>query len=177
MRLAGFLIICSSLLPATTLEKLSVDDMILKSTEIVCGKVTATTSVMRGTAVYTKYRVQVTDTLKGDKRAGNEMDVFVPGGKFGSTVQQLPGSPKLGEGQDYMLFLWTSRSGLTQVIGLSQGLFVVKRNPKGEPVLTRNASDATMLDSSGQVVEDTPVSLRLREMVDRIHRSLAGASK
>jgi len=176
MRFAGILVIAGlSALPAATLQKLSLDDMIQKSTRIVRGKVTGSTTVMRGPVIYTEYRVQPADSYKGGSSA--EIHVFVAGGKYGSVTQTFSGSPRLREGQEYVLFLWTSRSGLTQVIGLSQGLFTMTKDPLGEPVLTRNAASETMLDSSGKVVEDTPVSVRLGEMVDRIHRTLAGVSR
>ena len=63
---------------------------------------------------------------------------------------------------------------VTQVIGLSQGLFTMMKGPKGELLLVRSASGETMVDSAGKVVEETPVSMRMREMVDRIQRRLAG---
>ncbi len=50
-------------------------------------------------------------------------------------------------GQDYVFFLWTSKSGLTQVIGLSQGLFNVTTNAQGQVTVSRGAPSTTMLDS------------------------------
>ena len=49
----------------------------------------------------------------------------MPGGVVNGIRQSVTGAPELKPGQEYVLFLWTSRSGLTQVIGLSQGLFKV----------------------------------------------------
>jgi len=172
MRIGILIILGMGGLGATTLQQLSLDQMIQESTAIISGKVMGSTAVMRGAMVFTKYRVRVTDQWKGN--AGPEMEVFVPGGKIGSMTQTYPGSPRLGEGQDYVLFLWTSRTGLTQVIGLSQGLFTMLRDPKGELLLVRSAGGETMVDSSGKVVEETPVSMRMREMVDHIQRRLAG---
>jgi hypothetical protein len=177
MRLLGLLLtIGSGLGSAATLDKLGLEEMIQKSTEIVCGKVVASSAVKRGLVVYTQYRLRVTDRWKGN--AASEIDVHVPGGKHGSQRQLFSGSPTLDEGKEYVMFLWTSRAGLTQVIGLSQGLFDVKRDPKGEPVLTRySSSENSIPDSSGRVVEEPPVSMRLGDMVDRIHRTLTGASR
>ncbi len=172
MRIGILVILGLGGLGATTLQQLTLDQMISESTAIVSGKVMGSTSVMRGSMVFTKYHVRVTDQWKGN--TGSETDVFVPGGKVGAVTQTFPGSPKLGEGKDYVLFLWTSRTGLTQVIGLSQGLFTMMKDPKGEFLLVRSASGETMVDSSGKVVEETPVSMRMREMVDRIQRRLAG---
>jgi hypothetical protein len=172
MRFLGILILATSL-SAATLERLSLDDMIRQSTGIVSGKITGASTVVRGSVIYTRYTVQIGERWKGSTSRG--IEVFVPGGRHGAVQQTFSGSPTLVEGKEYMLFLWAGRSGITQVIGLSQGLFDLKRDPSGEPYVTRGASaDGTMVDASGRTVEDTPVSLRLREMVDRIHRTLAG---
>lgn len=176
MRILGILVSTGlGLLQAATLEKLSFEDMIQKSTEIVCAKVVGTSSIQRGPMVYTRYRVSVSDSYKGT--TVKELDVHVPGGQYGSMRQTFSGTPNLEEGGEYVLFLWTGRSGLTQVIGLSQGLFTMKRDSKGEATMMRNASSEMMVDPSGKLVEDTPVSMRLRDMVDRIHRSLTGGNQ
>lgn len=174
MRFLGLMTVLVGLLPAATLEKLSMDDMIQKSTEIVSARVMGVSSLMRGPVVYTRYRISVTEQWKG--AAAKELDVHVPGGRHGLMLQTFSGSPALNAGEEYVLFLWTGRSGLTQVIGLSQGLFSVKRDGRGEITLARQASGEPMVDASGRLVEDTPVSMRLREVVDRIHRTLAGGS-
>ena len=54
----------------------------------------------------------------------------------------MAGAPTLAAGQDYVLFLWTSKSGLTQVIGLSQGLFNVITNSQGQSIVSRGAATA-----------------------------------
>lgn len=161
---------------AATLEKLSEEDLIRKSTEIVEGRVISTGALQRGPVVYTTYRIQVKETLKG--AAAGTVDVAVMGGRFGNVVQNFSGSPVLTEGQEYLLFLWTSRSGLTQVIGLSQGLFQMKQSTGGEPMIYRAASTETMLDGEGKPVVDTPVTMRYRDMVTRIRTTLeAGARR
>ena len=174
MRSLGILVASFGLVNGATLEKLSLDEMIQNSTEIVQAKVTARSGVMRGPLVYTRYRVSVSDVYKGN--VSNQMDVHVPGGTYGSVTQTFSGTPTMGEGDEYVLFLWTSRSGLTTVICLSQGLFSVRKDSKGEAMLMRQASTEAMVDPSGKLVEDTPVSLRLRDVVDRIRRSLTGGN-
>lgn len=175
MRLLVLWIVGTALLSAATLEQLSLDTIIQKSTGIVDGTVTDVSTELRGPVVYTRYRIRVSERYKG--AAGAHMDVFVPGGRYGTLTQTFPGSPVLAKGQEYLLFLWAGKSGMSQVIGLSQGLFDIKREISGEVMVVRQAAEATVLDSSGKLVEDTPVSLRLREMVDRIQRTLAGGSQ
>ncbi len=88
----------------------------------------------------------------------------------------VSGSPTLAAGQDYFLFLWTSRSGLTQVIGLSQGLFQVNSNSSGQLIVSRSGSSERMLNSSGQAMSDSDIQMTLAQMANRIQSVLAGAA-
>src|SRR5215471_4425768 len=111
-------------LHGSTLQQLSLDDMIRKSTLIVRGKVQQQTrAAFHGSLIWTHYQVQVTETYKGTP--ASQLDIVIPGGVSNDIQQTYSGVPSLLSGQDYVMFLWTSKSGLTQVIGLSQGLFAV----------------------------------------------------
>jgi len=84
----------------------------------------------------------------------------------------VAGAPSLNVGQEYVIFLWTSRSGLTQVIGLSQGLLSVKQTESGDAVLIRPAASDLMLDKNGHVVSDNTLMMQLSELRARIQRVL-----
>src|ERR1700691_3382492 len=129
---------CVAPLPGATLLQLSLDDLIQKSTAIVQGTVQPTQAAFRGAMIYTHYRVQVTKTYKGSPVAS--MDLAVPGGALNGIQQAVAGAPALTPGQDYFLFLWTSKTGLTQVIGLSQGVFNVTKNSSGQWMVSRGAT-------------------------------------
>src|SRR5271166_6609582 len=109
--IAGFL----APLGATTLQKLSMDDMIQKSTLIVRAKVVSSRSAFLGRDILTYYQLQV---LEGWKSAVTQTEVAIPGGAVGGLRQMAAGSPTLKIGDEYVIFLWTSRTGLTQIIGL-----------------------------------------------------------
>jgi len=148
--------------------------MIRKSTVIVRGEIQPTYSAMRGSVIYTHYRVQVAEVLKGS--AANQVDIAVPGGTSNGRTQTFAGIPTLLSGQDYVLFLWTSKSGLTQVIGLSQGLFAVTPNSSGQPMVQRAAATARMLNSFGQMVSDSDIQMLLSDLRRRIQSALLGGS-
>lgn len=147
---------------ATTLEQLSMGSMIQQSTSIVRVRVTGSSTARHGSDIYTYYRLDVLETLKAGSQATS--DVAVPGGTLNGVRQTVAGAPKLAGGQEYVLFLWTSRTGLTQVIGLTQGVFAVGKNTGGEPTLMRAAATETMLNAGGQPVKDQPVSLSLEAL-------------
>jgi hypothetical protein len=153
---------------ATTLQRLTVDDMIQQSTAIVRVTITGSYTTQRGLDIYTNYQFQVTETLKGSA----PQQVAVPGGTFKGLAQLAAGSPLLSKGQDYVIFSWTGKSGMTQVIGLSQGLFTVMQNDANETVLVRGPVDSLMLDRAGRVVSDSGITLKLSDLRSQIKKAV-----
>ncbi len=147
-----------------TLEKLTTDDLVQKSTDIVRAKVISASTSYRGTAgrggmIYTHYTLQIVERWKG--LDGVRMDLAVPGGTVGNIRQTFPGAPTLEPSIEYVFFLWTSRTGLTQIMGLSQGLLTEKVDASGATILYRNASAEPMVDSAGTPVTDSGFRLPL----------------
>ena len=159
---------------ATTLQKLSMDDMIRQSTGIVRAKVTGSRSAFRGPDIYTYYDLQIVESLKSS--GVQTLEIAVPGGVDRGLRQTVAGAPQLTPGAEYVMFLWTSRSGLTQMIGLSQGLFLALQNAAGQVVLVRPAITDLILDKAGRVVSDSGVTIGLTDLKTRIHQ-LLGAGK
>src|SRR5580698_3869336 len=175
MRTLSFMLASLAMLPsagATTLLQLSMNDMIQQSTSIVRAKVTASNGAFRGRDIYTYYQLQILETVKSGA-AQPALQVAVPGGVAAGVRQPVAGAPTLTVGGEYILFLWTSRSGLTQVIGLSQGLFSVIPSTApsatpGDSTVVRPAATATMLDANGNVASDQTVKLMWSELRTRI---------
>jgi len=153
-------------LPATTLQLLSVDSMIAKSSAIVRGRPTPLASFQRGGMIYTTYRVDVSATLKGGAVA--TLQVAVPGGDYRGAHQAVAGSPGLTAGAEYVMFVWTAPSGTNYIIGLSQGLFEVHTNASGAVVLTRGPASAKVIDAAGSGVNDGGVTLLLTDLQAKI---------
>jgi hypothetical protein len=155
----------------TTLQKLSLDDMILKSTAIVHCTVQPAYTALRGSVIYTHYTIKASEVWKG--QVFGPLDLAVPGGMANGVRETYAGAPGLAAGSDYVLFLWTSKSGLTQVIGLSQGLFNVSTNSAGVATVSRSASTEFMLDGSGQPVRDSDFEMPLDQLRSRVQSALA----
>lgn len=174
-RLAGIgigLLLLTMQAPATTLERLSLEEMASKSHIIVRATVAGQAATQRGSLVYTVYSLKVSERLKGD--AVNPLQVSVPGGTIGRTRQTFAGTPTLKTGAEYVVFVWKGQSGILHIIGLSQGLFDLKLNQAGEVVLTRGPVEAQMVDKSGREVRSAQVSLTL-DGLRRLIRSTEGA--
>jgi len=159
-----------------TLEKLTLDEMIRKSTEIVRGRVISTSPDRRGAILYTKARVQVYERMKG--APSQTVDVMVPGGVMNGMRQSIAGAPELSSGAEYVFFLWTGRNGITQIIGLSQGLLEVKVTVSGEATVNREPIGETLLDAkTHRPVADEPIQTTVARLRNRIRSILVAAKE
>ena len=172
--LALVLTVCMSPLQSATLERLSLDDMIAKSTAIVRGRVGNATAVAAGPVIFTQYTIQVSERFKG--QTGASVEVSVPGGTLNGLRQSFSGAPTLNPGDEFVFFLYTGRDGRTTIVGLTQGLFSLDAST--DPVSTRAASHELMLDGqTGRPVKDQTVVMRLSELRGKIAARVAGAAK
>jgi len=170
-RIALILTACMVPLQCATLERLTLEDMIAKSSMIVRGKVAGSWGAFSGSVIYTHYTIQVSERLKG--AGGSSVEIVVPGGTANNFRQSFSGAPTLASGSEYVFFLWTSRAGLTQVIGLTQGLFEVASDGTGDPTATRTASHELMLDPrTGRPVKDQTLVMHLSELRTEVASAL-----
>jgi hypothetical protein len=161
--------------PGSTLQRLSLTDMIQKSTTVVRGTIQpGTSAAFRGSIIYTHYQLSVTTAFKG--APGPLIDLAIPGGTLNGIQQPAAGAPTLTPGQDYVFFLWAGKSGMTQVIGLSQGLFTITTNAAGQVIVWRGAASSPMLNFSGQPVTDSNFEMPLAQLISKIQAVLAGGS-
>ncbi len=169
-RFLALLAMATLALPAT-LERLTLEEMIANSTAIVRGRVISSWTASRGPVIYTHYRVQVSERWKGSP--SEQIEIVVPGGVFAGLRQSFSGTPRLASSAEYVLFLWTGPSGLTHIIGLTQGLFDVKRDSSGALIATRAATSEILLDpASGRPLRDEPLRLKLDDLDRRIRSAL-----
>lgn len=158
-------------LPGATLQSLSLEEMACKATAIVRGRVSGSYAAAQGSAIYTHYQIQVLERWKGAN--GNTVDLMLPGGSASGYRQSFSGIPQLSTRNEYVLFLWTGKSGITQLIGLSQGVFDVAKDSSGEFMATRAFTSELMLNASGKAVADQPFQMRLADMSSAVSKALA----
>jgi len=149
--------------------------MAQQSSMIVRGQVTACSGEARGSLIYTRCGVAVSEIWKGTP--AKKVDFVVPGGTFNGLTQTFTGTPKFAPKDEFVLFLWVGRSGVPQIIGLSQGVFGVSFTPGGEATVRREATTEVMLDSKGKQVRDEPVDLALSELRSRVNQAIAGGAQ
>ena len=168
------LVAVTLLLPAATLQQISLDDMTTGATAIVRARVSGASASFTGTTIYTHYRLDVVETWKGRPAA----EVMVPGGTANGIRQSFPGVPELTPGSEYVLFLWTSPStGIVHLIGLNQGIYNVATGSDGVAMASRPQVGELMLNAVGQKVKDQAVSMRVADMKSQVaaHLSIGAA--
>lgn len=154
------------------MQQMSMGDLAVDSTAIIREQVTSSYTSVSGAAIYTHYRITVTETWKGPAAA--TVDVALPGGVANGLRQTFPGVPQLTSGVDYVLYLWTSpQSGITLPTGFSQGIFTVAASPSSGPMTSRPAISEAMLDSTGHPVHDQGVSMLLSDMKNQVAAAMA----
>ena len=169
IRLATITLLGSSLIPAgaTTLLQLGMQEMAQDATAIARVRIRSAAAQRRGDDVFTVYQFDTLETLKMAK-TGPIATVAIPGGSAEGIRQVIVGAPVLQPGREYVVFLWTGRSGLTQLVGLSQGVFEVSEAPGAgitrAAQITRAAASEQMLDAAGNVVRPEAVSMPLAQL-------------
>ncbi len=162
----------ASLAPAATLQQLSMQQMTQSATAIVRAMVTGSSASFTGATIYTHYKLQVSETWKGTP--GNE--VMLPGGVAGGLRQSFPGVPQLQTGTEYVLFLWkSSLTGITHVIGFSQGIFNLSQQSDGTFQAIRAQIGEGMYDSAGHAVQDHGMQMKLSDMQVLVRQTITAA--
>jgi hypothetical protein len=109
---------------ATTVRRLSFDDLVAKAQLIVAGQVTDSRTYRTGDGklILTSYTIQVADNIKGKTPA--TVTVTTVGGRIGNAILRVSGMPQFETGENTVLFLEQS-GAYTTVVGLNQGKFRV----------------------------------------------------
>jgi len=161
------LLFLSMMAPAATLEQLSDARLIDESTEIVRGTVVYCNFTYRQPVIWTVCEVNVAETFKGQPAL--KVQVAIPGGTSGGYRQSFEGTPTLTRNSEYLFFLWQGKSGLKQIMGLSQGLLNVAKDTNGNLIGVRGKTSEQMVNAAGQPVADTGINMPLSDLRARIN--------
>lgn len=161
---------------AATLERLSVEEMIEKSTAIVRGRAGQSRSTPAGTLIYTLTSFRVLEQWKGEP--AGELEIALPGGEAGGLRQRFDGVPRLTPGREYVVFLWRGSSGRWQITGLSQGLLEVVREGEQPPRAVRRPSGNLLIEpETGGAAADPGLDISLAGLAELIRETLASGRR
>ena len=110
---------------ATTVERLSLDDMVHKAHVIVHGRVLSSSTHWSSDhrLILTTTTIQVQETLKGQQ--ARMIEVITIGGKVGDLTLVVPGMPSFEAGEDGVFFV-ENVGAFKTILGLGQGKFSVR---------------------------------------------------
>lgn len=107
---------------ATSVQRLSFDQLVAKADSIVQGNVVGARTYRSpdGKLILTSYTINVHETLKGSP--SKTVTLTTIGGRIGNTVLHVSGMPAFQQGEEAILFL-EQAGAFTTVVGLNQGKF------------------------------------------------------
>ena len=146
---------------ATTVRRLSFDNLIAKSEAIVAGQVidSQTYRTPDGKLILTSYTVQVGEQLKGTTPP--TVTVTTVGGRIGNTILRVSGMPQFQNGESAVLFLEHS-GAYTTVVGLNQGKFSISNGEVSNTVTGLTFPDGTPGRALKMPVDEFKRQIKLR---------------
>jgi hypothetical protein len=131
---------------ATTLARLSLDQLAAGSDAVARVRCTDVQSRWENGSIWTVAAVEVMETMKGD--LPGEIAVRWPGGRAGHLTATVDGTPKFHSGDEAIVFLERSRAGAFTVAGWVQGTFRISRDPQtGGETVTQDSSAFAVFDT------------------------------
>ena len=113
--LAAVLFLCagSAVADQITTAPANIKTLAANSDSVIIGKCTGKSTAMVGRNIETTYEVQVSQSLKGQRRVGSSMKLVTPGGKHPvfALAQHVPQQAHLFKGEEVALFLKEPQPG------------------------------------------------------------------
>jgi hypothetical protein len=158
-------------LEATTLARLSLDQLARAAETVARVRCTEAASYVQDGTVWTRTQFTVIEPLKGVPPA--QVTVRLPGGRAGGVLVVVEAAPRFRPGEESVLFLERTSTGEYSVTGWALGTFRVRRNARtGEETVTQDSSGLAVFDAAArrfviEGVRDLPLG--------EFRRRLAGA--
>lgn len=122
------LTLLASPLGATTVQRFALEDLARNAERIVVGICTESASELVRGQIYTRYLIDVSESIKGPTTA--RLELHLPGGHFQGVFTRIAGMPIFAPGDEMVLFLTGENElGHAWPVGLAQGRFSIERKP------------------------------------------------
>jgi hypothetical protein len=130
---------------ATTLARLSLDQLAAGSTAVARVRCARSESRWENGSIWTVAALEVVETMKGN--LPGQITVRLPGGRVGHLTATVDGTPKFAAGDEAIVFLQPSRAGGFTVAGWVEGTFRILHNPRtGGESVTQDSSAVAVFD-------------------------------
>jgi len=142
---------------ATTVQKLSLQELAKKSDSIVMARVDDAVSSWDAAhkEIYTFYTLSVLQSVKGAKGT-TTITLRQLGGTVDNIASIVPGMPSFKKGEEVIVFLTQKdAAGYPWVMGLQQGKYSVTTGKNGVKMVRNDLAGTEFLTKSGQHVDAT----------------------
>src|SRR5579859_4264564 len=120
----GLLAVAAS--QATTLVRMSFDELVRQATSIARAKCIGSTSVWRNGEIWTETEFELEEQNKGS--LPGIIRVSMPGGRIAHLQSHVEGVPGFFTGEEVYLFLWKAQNSENYLLGWTQGTFRITRD-------------------------------------------------
>jgi hypothetical protein len=140
-------ILSQSATRATTLARLSLDQLAAGSDAVARVRCAGAESRWEDGSIWTVATFEVVETMKGN--LPRELAIRLPGGRVGHLISTVEGTPKFHTGDDAVVFLERSSAGGFTVAGWVEGTFRISRDPRtGGETVTQDSSAFAVFDTA-----------------------------
>jgi hypothetical protein len=160
-------------LQAAVVPRVAFEQLVTDSTRIVHGRVLSSQVASSGQFLWTHYRVQVFDSIKG--APPTEVTVSEPGGTLNGIQMDISGAVEFRPGEEVVLFLYQTPIGYWRIRGAWQGKFDVTGSTSGKHVratLINQDTAANARAAAGRPL-DSLNGMPLADFVAAIRRQVA----
>ncbi len=158
---------------ATTLARLSLDDLARAATLIVRARCVATSSRWESGTVWTFAEFDVSETFKGS--APERVTVRLPGGQAKGFTVHVEGAPRFTAGEEGVLFLEKTRMSDYAITAWTEGTFRLHRDARtGRETVTQDSAALAVFDpTTRQFRSEGLRNLPLDEFRSRVTAALS----
>jgi hypothetical protein len=156
---------------ATTLARLSLDQLAAGSDAVARVRCTGSESHWENDSIWTVATFDVLENMKNE--LPGEIQVRLPGGHVGHLTASVDGTPRFHPGDEAVVFLERSRAGGFTVAGWVEGTFRISRNPQtGQETVTQDSSAFTVFDVATRTFRTEGIR---RMPIEEFHARIAAA--
>ena len=130
---------------ATTLARLSFDELAQQATAVARVRCLTSSSVWRNGEIWTQTEFEVLERSKG--ALPGILHIELPGGMLNHLHSRVDGVPRFRSGEEAYLFLWNDPAGEPRVLGWTQGTFRISRDlQNGLERVTQDSAATPLFD-------------------------------
>ena len=179
----GLCCLAAPIAGATTIQEMSIRDMVTMAPSIVVGTVESSSSRWNEdhSLIVTDIRIRVVDVLKGPSLSG--LVITQPGGRVGKLRVDVDGASAYPVGNEAVLFVAPDAKGQHQVLGLSRGRFDIVADARSgkKSVHGLKASDVQAMNAAKPGLPDEPAAaapakeMQLDDFLSGVRQMVASA--